>query len=151
MKDLPANDAVILLNLNSTDETQAEDLPEQGFPHRASATPSTGRRSSISSMSARERSAQVATQPEHELFNEREATQYTEFRSKDLSNDMLDKIMPNKDGEGFRLDESGKRFTINFMVADVFGLSYPDVMQMVQKYAQAVGIDIQIGPPIVRA
>ncbi len=35
VKDLPANDAVILLNLNSTDDDEAEDLPEQGFPHRA--------------------------------------------------------------------------------------------------------------------
>ena len=46
--------------------------------------------------------------------------------------------------KGYRLDEAGKRFTINFMVADVFGLSYPDVMQMVQKYAKDVGIDIQL-------
>ena len=30
------------------------------------------------------------------------------------------------------------------MVADVFGSSYPDVMQQVQKYAKDVGIDIQL-------
>jgi peptide/nickel transport system substrate-binding protein len=87
--------------------------------------------------------AQVAAQPEHELFNERQAKQYTEFDPK-RSNEILDKIMPKKDAEGFRLDETGKRFTINFMVADVFGLSYPDIMQMVQQYARDVGIDIQI-------
>ena len=88
--------------------------------------------------------AQVAPQPEHELFNERMATQYTAVRSGERANEMLDKILPKKDAEGYRLDTDGKRFTINFMVADVFGLSYPDVMLMVQKYAKAVGLDIQI-------
>ena len=72
-----------------------------------------------------------------------EATQYTEY-DPDLANAMLDEIMPEKDAQGYRLGPDGKRFTINFMVADVYGLSYPDVMQMVQEYAKEVGIDIQI-------
>jgi peptide/nickel transport system substrate-binding protein len=87
--------------------------------------------------------SQVAPQPEHELYNEAMSTQYTQYDPA-LANQMLDKIMPKKDAQGFRLDPDGKRFTINFMVADVFGLSYPDIMQMVQRYAVDVGIDIQI-------
>ena len=57
---------------------------------------------------------------------------------------IINEIMPEKDAEGFRLGPDGNRFTINFMVADVFGLSYPDIMSMVQQYAAEVGLDIQI-------
>ncbi len=39
--------------------------------------------------------AQVAVQPEHELYNEREAMQYTEYDPA-AANGMLDKIMPKK-------------------------------------------------------
>jgi peptide/nickel transport system substrate-binding protein len=142
VKDLPANDAVILLNLNSTDPVKRKIFQNKDF--RIALSHAINRQEIIDLVYVGQGApAQVAVQPEHELFNERQAKQYTEFDPK-RSNEILDKIMPKKDAEGFRLDETGKRFTINFMVADVFGLSYPDIMQMVQQYAKDVGIDIQI-------
>jgi peptide/nickel transport system substrate-binding protein len=142
VKDLPASDAAILLNLTSTDPIKRKIFQNKDF--RIALSHAINRQEIIDLVYVGQGApAQVAAQPEHELFNERQAKQYTEFDPK-RSNEILDKIMPKKDAEGFRLDETGKRFTINFMVADVFGLSYPDIMQMVQQYAKDVGIDIQI-------
>ena len=142
VKDLPANDAVILLNLNSEDPIKRAVFDNKDF--RIALSHAINRQEIIDLIYVGQGApAQVAVQPEHELFNEREANQYTEYDPA-LANEMLDKIMPEKDGEGYRLGSDGNRFTINFMVADVFGLSYPDVMQMVQQYARDVGIDIQI-------
>lgn len=142
VKDLPANDATILLNLNSSDAVKKKLFQNKDF--RIALSHAINRQEIIDLVYVGQGApAQVAVQPEHELFNEREATQYTEY-DPETANQMLDKIMPEKDGEGYRLDETGKRLTINFMVADVFGLSYPDVMQMVQQYAKDIGIDIQL-------
>jgi peptide/nickel transport system substrate-binding protein len=142
VKDLPASDAAILLNLTSTDPVKRKIFQNKDF--RIALSHAINRQEIIDLVYVGQGApAQVAAQPEHELFNERQAKQYTEFDPK-RSSEILDKIMPKKDAEGFRLDETGKRFTINFMVADVFGLSYPDIMQMVQQYAKDVGIDIQI-------
>lgn len=88
--------------------------------------------------------AQGAPWPGQDIYDERLATQYTKYDPA-LANQLLDKIgMDKKDSAGFRLGPDGKRFTIIFMVADVFGSSFPDVMLQVQKYAKAVGLDIQI-------
>ena len=47
------------------------------------------------------------------LYNEQLAKQYTEY-DPDTANAMLDALVPNKDGEGYRLDEQGRRLTIIF-------------------------------------
>ncbi len=142
VKDLPANDATIHLNLNVNDPIKREIFQNKDF--RIAFSHAINRQEIIDLVYVGQGApSQAAPQPEHELYNERMSTQYTEYDPA-LSNEMLDKIMPEKDAEGFRLGPDGKRFTINFMVADVFGLSYPDIMQMVQQYAADVGLDIQI-------
>lgn len=142
VKDLPANDATLLLNLNVADPIKNEIFNNKDF--RIALSHAINRQDIIDLVYVGQGApSQVAPQPEHELYNEEMATQYTEYDPA-LSNQMLDEIMPEKDAQGFRLGPDGNRFTINFMVADVFGLSYPDIMQMVQQYAAEVGIDIQI-------
>ena len=142
VKDLPANDATLLLNLNIEDPIKNEIFNNKNF--RIALSHAINRQDIIDLVYVGQGApSQVAPQPEHELYNEEMATQYTEY-DPELSNQMLDEIMPEKDAQGFRLGPDGKRFTINFMVADVFGLSYPDIMSMVQQYAAEVGIDIQI-------
>ncbi|RUT29280.1 ABC transporter substrate-binding protein [Arsenicitalea aurantiaca] len=142
VRDLPANDAVILLNLNIEDPVKNAIFNNKDF--RIALSHAINRQEIIDLVYVGQGApAQVAIQPEHELYNERLATQYTEF-DPELANQMLDEIMPERDGDGYRLDPEGNRFTINFMVSDVFGLSYPDVMQLVQGYAREVGIDIQL-------
>lgn len=142
VQDLPANDAVLLLNLNTDDPVKHEIFNNKDF--RIALSHAMDRQEIIDLIYVGQGTpAQVALQPMHELYNENEALQYTEY-DPELASEMLDRIMPEKDSEGYRLGPDGKRFTINFMVADVFGLSYPDVMQMVQQYARDVGLDIQI-------
>lgn len=142
VKDLPANDATLLLNLNIEDPIKNEIFNNKDF--RIALSHAINRQDIIDLVYVGQGApSQVAPQPEHELYNEEMSTQFTEYNP-ELANQMLDEIMPEKDGQGFRLGPDGNRFTINFMVADVFGLSYPDIMSMVQQYAADVGIDIQI-------
>jgi peptide/nickel transport system substrate-binding protein len=142
VKDLPANDATLLLNLNVKDPVKNKIFNNKDF--RIAMSHAINRQEIIDLVYVGQGApSQVAPQPEHELYNEGMSTQYTQYDPA-LANQMLDKIMPEKDAQGFRLGADGKRFTMNFMVADVFGLSYPDIMQMVQRYAVDVGIDIQI-------
>nr|WP_272214441.1 ABC transporter substrate-binding protein [Marinicella sp. W31]MDC2880051.1 ABC transporter substrate-binding protein [Marinicella sp. W31] len=142
VQDLPANDAVLLLNLNTDDPIKNEIFNDKDF--RIALSHAIDRQDIIDLIYVGQGTpSQVAVNPAHELYNERASAQYTEY-DPELANRMLDEIMPEKDDQGYRLGPDGERFTINFMVADVFGLSYPDVMQMVQQYARDVGIDIQI-------
>lgn len=142
VKDLPANDAVVLLNLNVEDPVKRDIFRNKDF--RIALSHAINRQEIIDLVYVGQGApAQVAIQPGHELFSERLANQFTEY-DPERANEMLDAILPEKDSEGFRLGPDGERFTINFMVADVFGLSFPDVMQMVQQYARDVGLDIQI-------
>ena len=140
--DLPANDAVVLLNLNVEDDTKREIFQNKDF--RIALSHAINRQEIIDLIYVGQGApAQVAIQPDHELFNETLASQYTEYDTA-KANEILDGIMPEKNGDGIRLMPNGEPMVINFMVADVFGLSYPDVMQMVQQYARDIGVDIQI-------
>ncbi|NNC09679.1 ABC transporter substrate-binding protein, partial [Corallococcus exiguus] len=102
VKDLPANDAVLLLNLNSTDPVKRKVFQNKDF--RIGLSHAINRQEIIDLVYVGQGApAQVAVQPEHELFNEREATQYTQYDPK-KSAEILDKLMPKKDSEGYRLD-----------------------------------------------
>ena len=50
--------------------------------------------------------AQPSIAPTDPLYNEQLATQFTEY-DPDAANAMLDKLMPKKDGDGYRLDSQG--------------------------------------------
>lgn len=141
--DLPANDAVLILNLNHPDPVKRELFNNKDF--RIALSHAINRQDIIDLVYVGQGTpAQVAPLPEHELWNERLSQQYVGYDPAE-SNAILDRIgLDKKDAQGFRLGPDGQRVTITFMVADVFGLSYPDIMQMVQQYAAEVGIDIQI-------
>ena len=53
---------------------------------------------------------QAAPRPESVYYHERLATQHTEF-DLDKANEYLDKVLPDKDAEGFRLNKNGERFS----------------------------------------
>jgi peptide/nickel transport system substrate-binding protein len=59
--------------------------------------------------------AQVCPVPSSPLYNERLCKQYIEFDI-DLANEYLDKVMPDKDADGYRLQSDGKRFNPIFTV-----------------------------------
>ncbi len=138
-----ANDTMLLLNLNIADPVKRKIFNNKDF--RIALSQAINRQEIIDLVYVGQGTpAQGAPYKGTELYNERLATQYIAYEPA-KSNQLLDKVgLDKKDSEGFRLGPDGKRFTIVFMVADVFGRSYPDVMLQVQKYAKAVGLDIQI-------
>lgn len=86
--------------------------------------------------------AQPSIRPEDPLYNEQLATQYTEFDPA-RANELLDTIIPNKDGEGFRLYENGQRVSIIFEI-DQVRQTFVDSFQLVLPMFRAVGIDAQM-------
>ncbi|MGP6089272.1 ABC transporter substrate-binding protein [Antarctobacter jejuensis] len=140
--DLPSNGAILMLNLNNPDPVKNEVVNNKDF--RVGLSHAVNRQEIIDLIYfGSGRAAQTAPQPVSPLYNERMAKQFTEY-DPDLANEYLDKVLPEKDSEGFRLGPDGERFSLVFMVADVFGAQFPDVMELVAIHAADVGLDFQI-------
>jgi peptide/nickel transport system substrate-binding protein len=79
------------------------------------------------------------------LYNEQLATQYTEYNV-DLANEALDKVLPEKDADGFRLASDGQRFSFALTVSNdlSFGTYYVQVAELLKEYWAAVGVEMQI-------
>jgi peptide/nickel transport system substrate-binding protein len=73
------------------------------------------------------------------FYNEQLATQYTTF-DPDLANEYLDKVLPAKDGDGFRLLPDGNRFL--FVIDLILGETV-DITNLVVNHWRALGIDCQ--------
>jgi peptide/nickel transport system substrate-binding protein len=88
--------------------------------------------------------AQPATLPDTPFYNEQLAKQYTEYDVA-KANEYLDKVLPNKDASGKRLRPDGKPF--NFVIEISNSLQdQVDAGNMIAKYWQAVGVDVQAKP-----
>jgi peptide/nickel transport system substrate-binding protein len=85
---------------------------------------------------------QGAPPPESPNYNETLATQYLEY-DPDTANEMLDAILPDKDGEGFRLRQDGETLGI---VAEVSSnqQSRIDALELIKQYWADVGIRMTI-------
>jgi len=86
---------------------------------------------------------QQAPRPESPLYNERLATQYTDY-DVDAANAALDLVMPDKDAAGFRLRPDGERFTFTVVANRDFRPEWVDVLQLIERNWQEVGIDVTI-------
>lgn len=86
---------------------------------------------------------QAAPRPQSPLYHERLATQYTEF-DPDLANEHLDRVLPNKDSEGFRLMPNGERLVIAMEVIATLFPEWPEVLELIQGYWADVGVDMQL-------
>lgn len=76
------------------------------------------------------------------LYHERLATQYTEYNL-EAANAALDKVIPEKNGDGVRLDAEGRPVTIIFEI-DQARQTFLDMFQLALPMWQEVGIDAQI-------
>lgn len=85
---------------------------------------------------------QAAPRPEAPFYNEEFAKQYTEFNL-DLANEYFDKVLPEKDAEGYRLGPDGNRFSFVITVSDAPYTENPSVIEQVVRHWQAAGIDAQ--------
>jgi peptide/nickel transport system substrate-binding protein len=86
--------------------------------------------------------AQVGPLEGSPLFSEQLAYQYTEY-DVDLANEYLDKVVPDKDADGYRLRPDGER--LSFVISIPNDLSYTggytQIGELVAGYWQAVGVD----------
>jgi peptide/nickel transport system substrate-binding protein len=85
---------------------------------------------------------QAAPQTDSPFYSERLAKQYTEY-DVDLANEYLDKVLPDKDAEGFRLRPDGEKLIFN---VDVIAVKpdWLDMMELVKGYWEAVGIAVNV-------
>ncbi|MFW5729688.1 MAG: ABC transporter substrate-binding protein [Spirochaetota bacterium] len=89
--------------------------------------------------------AQTSPLPDSPLYNEQLSTQYTEY-DVELANELLDKVLPEKDSKGFRLGPDGKRFS--FVLIAVNDWSWapdnPQRGEILVSYMQEVGLDAKL-------
>ena len=89
--------------------------------------------------------AQVCPLESSPLYNKQLCEQYIEYDVK-KANEYLDKVLPNKDAEGYRLGPDGKRFVPIFSVTNdlSYGTHYVQVAEMLISYWKAVGVEVQL-------
>jgi peptide/nickel transport system substrate-binding protein len=134
------NSMLLHLKLNHPDEEIASILQDKNF--RIGLSHAMDRQTVIDTIYIGQGMPhQQAPRPESPFYNERLATQYTEF-DVDAANAALDMVLPEKDSDGFRLLPSGERFTFNVVVNQGFRPDWVDVMQIVERNWEEVGIDI---------
>ncbi|WP_421726046.1 ABC transporter substrate-binding protein [Bauldia sp.] len=86
---------------------------------------------------------QVAPRPGSPYYDEEMAKQYTAYDPA-LANEYLDKVLPEKDAEGFRLRPDGERFQIVVSTNQDFKPDWVDMMQLIERYWEEVGLDIVV-------
>lgn len=79
------------------------------------------------------------------LYNEQLTTQYLEYNV-DLANEYLDKVLPDKDSDGWRINPAtGEKLSVVFTVQiNDYGLRFLDVAELLKGYFAEVGVDIII-------
>jgi peptide/nickel transport system substrate-binding protein len=89
--------------------------------------------------------SQAAPLKDSPLYNEQLATQYTKF-DVDQANQYLDKVLPNKGSDGFRLGPDGKPFSIIFSVSNDlgYGTNWVQIAQLLIGYWKKVGVNVTL-------
>jgi peptide/nickel transport system substrate-binding protein len=89
--------------------------------------------------------SQAAPLESSPLYNEQLATQYTEYNV-DLANESLDKVVPDKDADGYRLRPDGQPLAFVFTVSNdlSWGGNYVQVTELLIGYWDAVGVRVTL-------
>ncbi|AJY48004.1 ABC transporter substrate-binding protein [Martelella endophytica] len=87
--------------------------------------------------------SQVGPRPGSPFYSEKMAKQYAEY-DPEKANEYLDKVLPNKDAEGYRLNDKGERFRMTVSVNQDFRSDWVDAALLIAKYWKAVGIDLNV-------
>jgi peptide/nickel transport system substrate-binding protein len=141
LKETAANVMAFQLNLNHLDPTRNKLFNTIEF--RQALSLSVDRQALIDAVFVGQGSpAQPSMRDGDPLYNERLAKQFTEY-DPDKANAMLDALVPNKDGESYRLDEEGRRISIIFEI-DQTRTTFLDMFELAIPMFQAVGIDAQM-------
>lgn len=141
LKETAANVMAFQLNLNHLDATKRELFNTIEF--RQALSLGIDRQAMIDAVFVGQGSpAQASMREGDPLYNEQLAKQFTEY-DVDKANAMLDALIPNKDGEGYRLDKDGRRVSIIFEI-DQTRTTFLDMFELAIPMFQAVGIDAQM-------
>lgn len=141
LKETAANVMAFQLNLNHVNPTRRELFNNIEF--RRALSIAVDRQALIDAVFVGQGAPAHASMREDDpLYNEQLAKQYTEF-DPDKANQMLDALLPNKDGEGYRLDADGQRVSIIFEL-DQTRTTFLDMFELAIPMFQAVGIDAQM-------
>src|SRR5690606_2439363 len=138
------NTGVISFNLTHTDPVKREVFNNKDF--RIGLSHAINREEIIQTVfMSQGEPYQAAPRPESEFYDEEFAKQYTEY-DPDLAREYLDRVLPEVDDDGFRLGPDGKRFTFGVQVAIGFRPEDMEVMELVQRYWEEVGVKMNIQP-----
>lgn len=141
LKESAANVMVFQLNLNHADPTKRELFNKRDF--REALSIAVDRQALIDAVFVSQGSpAQPSIVEGDPLYNERLAKQHTEY-DPDRANEILDGIVPERDGEGYRLDAEGRRLSIIFEI-DQVRTTFLDMFELALPMFQDIGIDAQI-------
>ncbi len=88
---------------------------------------------------------QAAPRQDTPFYSETLAKQFTEY-DVDLANEHLDRVLPDKDGDGWRLRPDGERLTFVVEVATAGVTAPADAMNLVVGSWQAVGVSAELEP-----
>lgn len=86
---------------------------------------------------------QISPVEDSPLYNEQLTNQYLDY-DVDLANEYLDKVLPDRDADGWRINPAtGERFNFVMTVQDGdYGLRFSDVAELLKGYYEAVGIEM---------
>lgn len=141
LRETAANVMAFQLNLNHVDETKRELFNTIEF--RQALSLAVDRQALIDAVFIGQGApAQPSIIESDPLYNERLAKQFVEY-DPSTANTMLDAIMPERDGEGYRLDAQGRRLTIIFEI-DQTRTTFLDMFQLAIPMFQAIGVDVQM-------
>src|SRR5690606_13649107 len=132
---------VFQLNLNHTDATKNELFNTREF--RQAMSLGFDRQALIDAVFVGQGApAQACIIEGDPLYNERLAKEFTEYDPA-RANEMLDALIPEKDGEGYRLDKEGRRVSIIFEI-DQTRTTFLDMFELVIPMFRQVGLDVQM-------
>ncbi|WGF87893.1 ABC transporter substrate-binding protein [Marinivivus vitaminiproducens] len=141
LKETAANVMAFQLNLNHVDPIKRELFNAIAF--RQALSLGIDRQALIDAVLIGQGApAQPSMREGDPLYNEQLAKQFTEY-DPDRANEMLDALIPERDGDGFRLDARGRRVSIIFEI-DHTRTTFLDMFALAIPMLQAVGIDAQI-------
>lgn len=135
------NTTAISLNLTHNDPVKRKVFQDKNF--RIGLSLAIDRQEIIDAAHQRQgKPYQCAPRPESPFYNEKLATQYTE-RNVAAANEHLDRVLPDRDGDGMRLGPDGRPF--GFSMETPSG-SPPDDLELIRQYWRKVGVQMRVKP-----
>ncbi len=135
------NQMIVMTNLTHRDPTLRKIFADRDF--RVGLSYAINRQEIINAVFQRQGEPwQAAPRPESPYYNEKLAKQYTEHDPA-LAGRYLDRVLPDKDADGFRLRPDGKRLFFQVEVTTGFP-DLVDALELIRGHWRAVGVDIRV-------